>query len=176
MAELLRRQQVLWQLIREVSGQKAMLRLSRQDDCLWVCDLPRRLQNDDRMVAESRLREAGFLVRFDETASLWQIDLPLNDPLYAAEDQEFLTFPQKEALHPIYALYRMLAAHPCPVDQQPVTLLRGLLKCTAFSPKENKSIIAQLTGQCAACLNRKQPLPAAACHALQQYICQEDAK
>ena len=176
MAELLRRQQTLWQLIREISGQKAMLRLSRQDDCFWVCDLPRRLQSDDRTAAESRLREAGFLVSFDEYASLWQIDLPLNDPLYAAEDQEFLAFPQKEALHPIYALYRMLAAHPCPVEQQPFMILRGLLKCTACSPEENKSKIAQLTEQCAACLNRKQPLPAAACHALQQYICREDDK
>lgn len=176
MVELLKRQESLWQLIQNISGQKAMLRLSREDDCIWVCDLPRRLLHHERTLAESHLREAGFLVRFDETTSLWQIDLPLNDSLFAAEGNQPLPLPRKEILYPVYALYRMLAAHPCPAEQQPITLLRGLLKCTACSPEENKPKLAQLTSQCTACLNRKQPLPAAACHALQQYICQEDAK
>lgn len=128
------------------------------------------------MAVEHHLRESGFLVCFDATTALWQIDLPLNDPLYATGDQQSISFPKREALHPIYALYRMLAVHPYPVEIQPIAQLRRIIKCTAFPIEESQEKIMQLTRECAAFLNRRQPLPAAASHALQQYICQEDAK
>jgi len=129
-----------------------------------------------RRTAEMHLREAGFLVFFDSATGLWQIDLPLDDSLFTTQSIQPCPFPQKDSLHPVYALYRLLTSHPSPVEQQPAELLRGLLKCTAFPPDEIKPRITQLTGQCAALLNRKQLLPAAACYALNQYICQEDSK
>lgn len=172
MVELLHRQQKLWQLLTEGSAIQPMLRISREDDCLWVCDLPRRMDSDVCESIRQRAENAGFVIRLQEATRLWQIDLSLSDPLFG--DAPMLPLPEDETRHAAYGLYRLLKAHPSPPDQQPLPLLRAILKLTLKTHRESQTASLSLTSQCAALLNRKQPLPSAACNALAQWICQED--
>ena len=172
MVELLHRQQKLWQLLTEESAIQPMLRISRKDDCLWVCDLPRRIGADVCEAIRQRAENAGFVIRLQETSRLWQIDLRPSDPLFG--DAPTLPLPEDETRHAAYGLYRLLKAHPSRPNQQPLPLLRAILKLTLKSHQESQAASLSLTSQCAALLNRKQPLPSAACNALAQWICQED--
>lgn len=172
MAELLHRQQKLWQLLTNDSAIQPMLRISREDDCLWVCDLPRRMDSDVCEAIRQRAENAGFVIRLQEATRLWQIDLRPSDSLFG--DAPALLLPEDETRHAAYGLYRLLKAHPGKADQQPLPLLRAILKLTLKSHQESQVVSLSLTSQCAALLNRKQPLPSAACNALAQWICQED--
>lgn len=172
MAELLHRQQKLWQLLTEHSAIQPMLRISREDDCLWVCDLPRRMDAEACENIRQRAENAGFVIHLQEATRLWQIDLCPSDPLFG--DAPALPLPEDEPRHTAYGLYRLLKAHPSQPDQQPLPLLRAILKLTLKPHQESQTAIFSLTSQCAALLNRKQPLPSAACNALAQWICQED--
>lgn len=173
MADLLNRQEQLYRQLCEVSGCKPMLRLCRDDDSLWICDLPRRLSGEQAAQTAETLAEKGYAVQLDEQSRLWKIDLPVTDQLYAfCSDAGLL--PQKEALHPAYALLRLLTAHPFSVETQPQDLLRAVLKLTARPLGDNRQAIENLHQQCAALLNRRQPLPAAASAALAQSIRKEE--
>lgn len=172
MAELLKCQQRLWQLITENTGIQPMLRISREDDCLWVCDLPRRADAAVCGTISRRMEKAGFILRLQESTRLWQIDLCSSDALFG--DAPVLSLPADETLHAAYGLYRLLKAHPAPWEQQPLPLLRAIVKLTLKPHQVCQAALANLTGQCAALLNRKQPLPSAACHALAKWISQED--
>lgn len=172
MAELMDRQQRLWDLLREYSPIQPMLRISREDDCLWICDLPRRLEEAVCETVRTHLEQNGFSVYLQEKTHLWQIDLLPTDALFTDESLHLLPFPDCERLHGAYALYRMLKKHPSPYEQQPVPLIRSILKLTLKPPEETSFF--GITSQCAALLNRKQPLPSAACKTLAQWISQED--
>ena len=172
MVELLHRQQKLWQLLTEHSAIQPMLRISREDDCLWVCDLPRRMDAEACETIRQQAENAGFVIRLQESTRLWQIDLRPSDPLFG--DAPTLLLPEDETRHAAYGLYRLLKAHPSRPNQQPLPLLRAILKLTLKSHQESQAASLSLTSQCAALLNRKQPLPSAACNALAQWICQED--
>ena len=173
MVELLKRRQVLWQLLEHVSEKPPMLRLSRDDDCFWICDLPRRCSEAICDDTKAKATQAGFVIHLDETSKLWRIDLTLTDTLFAVQPAQRVPFPRREALHPVYGLYRLLSAHPAPLEEQPRELLRGILKLTT-QPPDDHTQTTQLTAQCAALLNRKRFLPSAACFALAHYIGQED--
>lgn len=172
MAELMKRQQRLWDLLMEHSPIQPMLRISREDDCLWICDLSRRLDKSVCETVRMYLEQSGFSVCSQERTRLWQIDLHPTDDLFTDESSRLLPFPNNEQLHGAYALYRMLKKHPSPYEQQPSPLIRSILKRTLKPPEETSFF--GITSQCAALLNRKQPLPSAACKALAQWINQED--
>lgn len=173
MADLLNRQEQLYRLLCEVSGCRPMLRLCRDDDSLWICDLPRRLSEKQVVQTATFLAEKGYAVQLDDRNRLWKIDLPVTDPLYASCSDAGL-LPQKETLHPAYALLRLLAAHPSPVETQPRELLRAVLKLTAKPVGDNRQAVENLHQQCAALLNRRLPLPVAASAALAQSIRKEE--
>lgn len=172
MAELLHRQQKLWQLLTEEAAIQPMLRISREDDCLWVCDLPRRADVEACEAIRQQAENTGFVIHLQEATRLWQIDLCLSDPLFG--DAPALPLPKDENRHAAYGLYRLLKAHPSQPDQQPLPLLRAILKLTLKPHQGSQAASLSLTSQCAVLLNRKQPLPSAACNALAQWICQED--
>ncbi len=151
-----------------------MLRLSRDNDCFWVCDLPRRGSDAACQAVQKAAEKMGFLICTDEETKLWRIDLLLNDALFTENESTPLPIPQKEALHSIYGLYRMLASHPVPIQDQPMELIRSIVKLTVLPIKEQIPQVIQLTAQCAARLNRRLPLPSAAANALAQYIRKED--
>ncbi|MBE5793364.1 MAG: hypothetical protein E7323_01620 [Clostridiales bacterium] len=174
MVDLAKRQRKLWGLFQIDSPVQPMLRISRENDCYWICDLPRRVDHSICAVVRKQIEAAGFMVCFHEESQLWHIDLKPDDPLYTEIPAVPIPLPQNALFHPAYALYQMLKKHPSPFRQQPLPLLRSLLKFTLQPPQESQ--LLTLTSQCAALLNRKQPLPYAACYALAQWICQEDAK
>ena len=149
-----------------------MLRLSREDDSLWVCDLPRRCDEQNCLAIAARLASAGFQIRSDNAARLWRIDLAWTDELFLPPAVQ-PAFPRDERLHPAYGLYRLLSTRTFPMEAQPKPLLRAILKLTLQPPGENGRRTTELHCQCAALLNQKRPLPSAAANALAQYICQE---
>lgn len=174
MVELALRQQQLWALLMEHSHIHPMLRVSREDDCLWICDLPRRVDAKVYDSVEQHLHNAGFIVSLNESSRLWHIDLPITDRLLKELSGVQTLFPKNESLHTAYALYQLLISHSSPQDRQPLPLLRSILKLTLKTPEEAQTAIVALTNQCAALLNRKQPLPSTVTGILAQWINQED--
>lgn len=171
MADLATRQKQLWALLCSFSDKPPMLRLSRTDDCLWICDLPRRMEAWGA-VAE-KLKAEGFTVWLNEQDRLWRIDLPLTDRLFRS-DPAPVPLPGKADLHMLYSLYRLLLAHPAKEAEQPMPLVRALLKLTLLSPDERSHAVDRLHGLCAQRVNRRQPLPSAAAAALMQTIQREE--
>jgi len=144
-----------------------MLRVSREDDCLWVCDLPRRAANAEAVCIT--LTEMGFSVTLDKKSLLWKIDV-LD---YVAIDKptpDEVGVPSDEDTHTAYTLFRLLRAHPAALDEQPVELIRSILKACELPPAQVESRLAEVHAQCAARLRRHQPLPAAAAGILYDYI------
>lgn len=171
MGELATRQKQLWALICELADCTPMLRMSRTEDCFWVCDLPRR--STDPEPVKAALQAAGYRLWEDNVLRLWKIDLSDDDPLYHA-DRQVSTFPRHEESLQLYALWRMLAAHPSPFVLQPKPLLRRILKLCELPITEQNKQIKQITAECAARLNRKQPLPYAAAGILAMTIEMEE--
>lgn len=147
-----------------------MLRICRTDDCYWVCDLVRHTADVEKV--RSALLEAGFVIT-DDASALWKIDLSAEDELYQLPAGE-LKLPQKEQLHALYALWRLLRSHPAPIDLQPMPMLRSVMKLTLLAEKERTGHVQRLHAACAALLNRRQPLPYSACGLLAKTILKED--
>lgn len=173
MADLSTRQQQLWQLLCETASKQPMLRLSRTDDCFWICDLPRRIS--DTAQIRTRLEAAGYSVTTGETDGLWHIDLSPTDVLYTPP-AERPCLPQRSALHTLYALCRLLLAHPAPQEEQPMPLVRALMKLSVLEAEERNRQAVKLYSLCAERLNRRLALPFAACGLLVKTIQEEDAK
>ena len=171
MVDLAKRQKQLWMLICPFSEKPPMLRVSRTDDCLWVCDLPRRMEAWG--AAAEKLKAEGFTVWLNEADRLWYIDLPLTDELFCNEPAP-LPLPEKVELHMLYSLYRLLLAHPAKEAAQPMPLVRALLKLTLISTEDRIHAVERLHGLCAQRVNRRQPLPSAAAAALMQTIQKEE--
>ena len=174
MVELALRQQQLWNALMDHSPLQPLLRISREDDCFWICDLPRRIDTAACEAAKKWVEEAGFIVTLHEQPRLWHIDLSPLDGLFEPESEPFSSLPKAENLHTVYALYRLLQTHQKEWNQQITPLLRSILKLTLKAPTDAQAAFITVTSQCAALLNRKQPLPTAACRALAQWMRQED--
>lgn len=171
MGELAERQKKLWELLCASTGCKPMLRVSRTDDCYWICDAPRHLSDPEHTL--SALTEASFLIEQDDSKKLWRIDLPMNDPLYLREELP-VVFPKNENMLLIYALYRLLSSHPASPPHRPQPLLRRIVKATELSADEQSKAIRRIMIECAALVNRKQPLPSAATGLLASIIRKEE--
>lgn len=172
MVDLSTRQQQLWQLFCGHGNVQPMLRLSRTDDCFWICDLPRRIS--DTAQTKTVLEAAGFSVTQGGKDRLWHIDLLQSDELFAPPEQK-LPMPRKDSLHTLYALCRLLLAHPAPMEHQPMPLVRALMKLSVLEGEERIKHTAKLHAICAERLNRRLPLPYAACGLLVKTIQREDA-
>lgn len=170
MADLSTRQNQLWQLLNAHCLRQPMLRICRTDDCYWVCDLVRHAADTGK--ARTALLEAGFTIA-DDTSALWKIDLSADDGLYRLPAGE-IGLPQKEQLHALYALWRLLRSHPAPIGMQPMPVLRGVMKLTLLAEKERTAHAQRLHAACAALHNRRQPLPYSACGLLARTILKED--
>lgn len=156
MADLLHLQEQAFRLLRE-SGQPCFLRISKTDDCLWVTDLPRRIES--LADVEQSLADLGLCCRLDPASRLWHIDLATER--YASLASLLPTnpppFPADESLHEAYALCRLLLSHPAELATQPLEPVRAILKWLTFP--ELCPFPASLSGQCAALLRLGQPLP-----------------
>lgn len=108
-----------------------LLRVSRTDDCMWVCDLPRRMEHPEMI--ESLLHQAGFACRLDEKTRMWQIDWTedTRNVLLSDLPMALPVFPAEERYHAAYALCRMWLLHPGQRTEDNLPLLRKVIKLTA---------------------------------------------
>ena len=108
-----------------------LLRVSRMDDCMWVCDLPRRMENVQEL--EEKLRENGFACSMDEKSRMWQIDWTESkwNALLADLPSDVPEMPADDGCHAAYALCRLWLAHPGQRTKENLPLLRRVIKLTA---------------------------------------------
>lgn len=148
-----------------------MLRLSRIDDCLWICDLPRR--TNDPAAIRNLLEASGFRLLPSTADGLWRIDLSLEDAIFHIP-AALPSVPYQDRLHTLYALCRLLEAHPAPLAEQPMPLMRAILKLTLLEPNEQARQASRLYTLCAERFNRRMPLPSSVCGILAETIQKEE--
>jgi hypothetical protein len=148
-----------------------LLHRARSDDALYVSDAPRRLPEAKLGVLETSLSQHGFVCVRTERG-LWKIDLSAARyrRLYEAFGNPApVPFPADERNLDVYALTRLLTAHPAPRKAQPMEPLRAVLKRYA-RPAELRTLAARLLPDCAERLRKHQSLPYAAAGLLARWL------
>lgn len=142
-------------------GVPCLLRVCSSSDALWVCDLPRRLENAEG--AKQYLTTLSVRCA-EEKDGLWRLDWTADK--YRQLSQALPTIapplPKAAELHEAYALCRLLLAHPTPVEAQPLEPVRQVLKLSHQPPAKRQCIIGSLMDDCAVRLRQHQPLSAIA--------------
>ena len=156
--------------VRQKLDAPCMLRVCREDDCLFVTDFPGRFP-EKAGEKKTALEEADFDVR--PSGRLWRID-----PGRAMWDAFIESFPREELPDPmdvplpLYSLARRLTGKAVPAADQPLVPLRILLK--AADTGDAEKVIRLLPPILSACLREKKPLPEAAgwvlCRALNRHL------
>jgi len=159
--------------LRPNSHPRFFLRRSMRDDCLWVSDLPRHTEPNAAGNAADALRSNGFPCVLDGASQLLRIDLSLAGykALLAPLPHAPPPLPANEALHPAYALCRLLLLHHAPLDRQPLEPLRGVL--IAASQPNAVALLHQIPAwheQSAARLRERKPLSHAAGRVLAEWL------
>ena len=152
MIDLAAAQRAGYEALREATGAPCFVRLCMDHGALWVSDLPRRT---DRLApALAALETLGVKNEPDPETGLWRLDwtaeswrerldrLPIHPP----------ALPRAEALHPAYALCRLLMMHPAPVERQPLEQVREMAgrtivgECVEDSGPDGMHAAGRLTG------------------------------
>ena len=84
--------------------------------------------------------------------------------------------PRDEALHPAYALSRLLLLHPAPVERQPMAQVREVAKLAAGAPGPLLAAVPALAGEAARRLRMGMPLAEGAGRVLADWIARMDAQ
>lgn len=162
-----------------LDGERCFLRRSFTDDALWVSDLPRRTGDTDVLRdIERRLMRLDIQCRTYDGSGLWRLDLTMDG--YAALVRGLPLAPPPlpidDALHPAYALCRLLCLHPAPLHAQPLEPLRAALKRMDGAPQAMLQIIQPTHIRCAELLRLKQPLPSAMGGALALWLMDREVR
>ena len=144
----------------QVLGSGCFVKRNARDNSLFISDAPRRLSPANLVQAEDALLHAGFTVHAGRD-KLWLIDWTLERwhgwmARYAEVPPS--TLPTQEARLEVYALERLLRAHPTAVEAQPLWMLRAMLK-RVDRPGALAAVAPQLLKHCAQRLRLHQPLP-----------------
>lgn len=149
--------------VRRIIGGSVFVKLAEGDDALLVSDAPRRMVAGALREAIDRLQAEGYVAWITER-DLLAIDWDEKRWHAFCEPRqtcETLTIPSDATRHALYALARLLAAHPAPRKEQPLTLLRALVK--AATRKDGLLKIAPaMLATCAVRLRQRETLPSAA--------------
>lgn len=134
---------------------KCFVRICRSDDALWVCDLPRRMQNVQE--EEEKLRRLGFVCTLED--GLWKIDWTeeRRNALMEAYPERLPDFPLDERYHPAYALCRLWLLHPGKQTDENLPLLRRVLKLACDKEETMLKAIPSLHETAAEHLRRAIP-------------------
>ena len=174
MIDLAGAQRAIYETIRGAAGAPCFVRLCMDHSALWVSDLPRRT---DRLApALSALVALGIRCDTDPTTGLWRLDWTAEgwrERLERLPDC-LPALPRDEALHPAYALCRLLLLHPAPVERQPMAQVREMAKLTAGAPGPLLAAVPALTGEAARCLRMGLPLAEGAGRVLADWIARMD--
>ena len=135
-----------------------MLRISREDDCLFVTDAPKRL-SDAAAAALAALQAVGWDVR--PVGDLWRLDLREDRwcSFIRSVPRENGPDPMKASL-PMYSLAKRLTKAPVPAEDQPLLPLRVLLK--ALDSGKAEAVLRFFPSYLAGLLREKRPMPEAA--------------
>lgn len=170
MIDLAGAQRAIYETIRGAAGAPCFVRLCMDHGALWVSDLPRRT---DRLApALSALVALGIRCDTDPTTGLWRLDWTVEgwrERLDRLPDRP-PALPRDEALHPAYALCRLLLLHPAPVERQPMAQVREMAKLAAGAPGPLLAAVPALTGEAARCLRMGLPLAEGAGRVLADWI------
>lgn len=174
MIDLAGAQRAIYETIRGAAGAPCFVRLCMDHSALWVSDLPRRT---DRLApALSALVALGIRCDTDPATGLWRLDWTAEgwrERLERLPDC-LPALPRDEALHPAYALCRLLLLHPAPVERQPMAQVREMAKLTAGAPGPLLAAVPALTGEAARCLRMGLPLAEGAGRVLADWIARMD--
>ena len=174
MIDLAGAQRAIYETIRGAAGAPCFVRLCMDHSALWVSDLPRRT---DRLApALSALVALGIRCDTDPTTGLWRLDWTAEgwrERLERLPDC-LPALPRDEALHPAYALCRLLLLHPAPVERQPMAQVREMAKLAAGAPGPLLAAVPALTGEAARCLRMGLPLAEGAGRVLADWIARMD--
>lgn len=174
MIDLAGAQRAIYETIRGAAGAPCFVHLCMDHGALWVSDLPRRT---DRLApALSALVALGIRCDTDPTTGLWRLDWTAEgwrERLERLPDC-LPALPRDEALHPAYALCRLLLLHPAPVERQPMAQVREMAKLAAGAPGPLLAAVPALTGEAARCLRMGLPLAEGAGRVLADWIARMD--
>lgn len=174
MTDLALAQRAVYEALREASGVSCFVRLCASDDALWVTDLPRRTESVE--AARKALDALGVRCMEDGAGGLWRLDWPPDgwrERLGALPAQP-PPFPRDEALHPAYALCRLLLSHPAPLERQPMEQVRAVFKRASGAPEALLGLVSPLHGESARRLRAGEPVAHDAGRVLSDWIVRMD--
>ena len=134
MIDLAGAQRAVYEALRAAADTPCFVRLCMDHGALWVSDLPRRTER--LTPATAALDALGISCRTDPATVLWRLDWTAEgwrERLDRLPDRP-PALPRDEALHPAYALCRLLLLHPAPVERQPMVQVREVAKLAAGAP------------------------------------------
>ena len=174
MIDLAGAQRAIYEAIRGAACAPCFVRLCMDHDALWVSDLPRRTERLNP--ALSALESLGLRCETDPATGLWRLDWTAEgwrERLERLPDC-LPALPRDEALHPAYALCRLLMMHPAPVERQPLEQVREIVKLAAGTPGPLLAAVPVLTGEAARRLRMGMPLAEGAGRVLADWIARMD--
>ncbi len=118
----------------------------------------------------------GFTVQPDVQARLWRLDWTPERWRQALDalPMDMPALPTRQALHGAYALCRLLLGHPAPLMEQPMHMLRCVLKRIQQGEDALLRDVPALYAQSAARLRMHQPLPYDAGRVLAAWLGQQE--
>lgn len=176
MIDLAAAQRAVYEAFREATGAPCFVRLCTDHGALWVSDLPRRTER--LTPATAALDALGISCRTDPATSLWRLDWTAEgwrERLDRLPDRT-PALPRDEALHPAYALCRLLMMHPAPVERQPLEQVREIVKLATGAPGPLLAAVPMLTGEAARRLRMGLPLAEGGGRVLADWITRLDAE
>lgn len=171
MIELRAFQTGLYKALCQNGENRCFLKLCADDGALWVTDLPKRCAAPER-VAQA-LSALPVICNTDEKTGLWRLDFTPEewqrrlDALPCA----LPPIPKDEALHAAYALCRLLLAHPSPLCEQPLAMIRAVVKAAQGKRETLLRAVPVWQGEAAILLRRHKPMPSAAGRILAAWLC-----
>lgn len=174
MIDLAAAQRAIYEAIRGAACAPCFVRLCMDHDALWVSDLPRRTERLNP--ALSALESLGLRCETDPATGLWRLDWTAEgwrERLDQLPDRP-PALPYNEALHPAYALCRLLLFHPAPVERQPMAQVREVAKLAVGAPGVLLAAVPALAGEAARCLRMGTPLAEGAGRVLADWIARMD--
>lgn len=149
--------------VKAILGGKCFIRKAAEDFALFVTDAPRRMPDTQLKALSDQLAGQGFR-QWTTERGLWAIDLDEQRWFFLLKPFEHTvpcSIPEDGRLLDVYALMRLLKAHPAPLDGQPREPIRAILK-RFDQPEEFIRIAPVLLQDSAKRLREHQPLPYAA--------------
>ena len=157
--------------IRGILSGKCFVHKATENDMLFVSDAPRRFTDEQLSMLSGRLTDLGFR-QWSTGKSLWAIDMDEQRWLQLMKPFESFaigSIPEDARLLDVYALMRLLFAHPAYWVNQPREPIRALLK-RFDQPEEFIHIVPVLLQNSAKWLREHQPLPSAAAGILSVWL------